>query len=590
MKLSVSMIVKNEQEMIARCLKSIKDADEIVILDTGSTDKTKQVIEGLGYDNINYIENKYEWKDDFADARNESLKYVTGDWVLIIDADEYVEQETIPELKKYIKLAEEHKKRYITFNIISVGKSNKEGKQATNFFNVRAFKYTDDVKDEMYWKCKAHNYLMIFTPDHVINSPCKLYYDHSPAHNIDSKRTLRILEKAVAENPDDGRYLYYLGREYMLHRQYSKSVQFFVEAIKHGTFIAEKADACLRMATMYLAARDYDVAKHYALQALMLNPNYKDALYLVATLTPEPDASVWRKFADIADNNNVLFRSEDYKNIIYDEKKPKVYYARGMEFFGKRMTKYLGFDKYNIARDVKNPCFFQGLYWDKDYEVFKRHKGKRIVFWNGSDLLRLQHNKEWQLLLKYNNAEHLTQYDYHVDMLAKFGIKAKHAPIFFGDLNKYDICYRHTETPHIYLHCNKNREEEYGINFLKEFAPKTKDITFHVYGVEGKDTDKIKYHGWVDEEQFDKDILNYQGCLKLIQRDKVTQTVLKSILLGHHPIIYKSFKCDHILHAEDEAGLISLLDSLKSRKQPNLKAREHYLKQYNQYFGDFTDE
>jgi len=84
--LSVVMIVKNEEKDLPRCLESIKDiATEIVILDTGSTDNTVEIAKSFGA-RVEY----FEWCNDFSAARNESLKYATSDWILRMDADEYM--------------------------------------------------------------------------------------------------------------------------------------------------------------------------------------------------------------------------------------------------------------------------------------------------------------------------------------------------------------------------------------------------------------------------------------------------------------------------------------------------------------------
>jgi glycosyltransferase involved in cell wall biosynthesis len=83
MKLSICMIVKNEEKLITKCLLSIRSADEIIILDTGSTDNTSQYVKDFKYNfnqNIHYIENVYKWNDNFAEARNKALEYATGNW------------------------------------------------------------------------------------------------------------------------------------------------------------------------------------------------------------------------------------------------------------------------------------------------------------------------------------------------------------------------------------------------------------------------------------------------------------------------------------------------------------------------------
>jgi glycosyltransferase involved in cell wall biosynthesis len=82
--LSLCMIVKNEESSLPRCLDSVRDVvDELVILDTGSADTTPEIAEAYGA-----VLHYFVWTDDFAAARNECLRYATGDWVLVLDADE----------------------------------------------------------------------------------------------------------------------------------------------------------------------------------------------------------------------------------------------------------------------------------------------------------------------------------------------------------------------------------------------------------------------------------------------------------------------------------------------------------------------
>ncbi|NEQ17165.1 MAG: glycosyltransferase family 2 protein, partial [Moorea sp. SIO3E2] len=77
------MIVKDEEESLPQCLSSVKDVvDEMVVLDTGSTDRTIEVAQSYGARVY-----QFEWCNDFAAARNQALKYVQGEWVLVLDAD-----------------------------------------------------------------------------------------------------------------------------------------------------------------------------------------------------------------------------------------------------------------------------------------------------------------------------------------------------------------------------------------------------------------------------------------------------------------------------------------------------------------------
>ncbi|MDB9307655.1 tetratricopeptide repeat protein [Aphanizomenon sp. CS-733/32] len=109
MKISLCMIVKNEETTLPKCLGSVNNfVDEIVVLDTGSTDKTPQVAQQFGA-KVHH----FPWNNNFSSARNEALKYVTGDWILVLDADETLTYEIIPLLKSVVS-----KEEYLVINLV----------------------------------------------------------------------------------------------------------------------------------------------------------------------------------------------------------------------------------------------------------------------------------------------------------------------------------------------------------------------------------------------------------------------------------------------------------------------------------------
>ena len=96
MRISLTMIVKDEEEMLPRCLEAIHDVvDEMIIVDTGSTDRTVEIAESFGASVLHH-----EWTGDFSEARNVSLDAATGDWFLYLDADEVLVREDADELRK----------------------------------------------------------------------------------------------------------------------------------------------------------------------------------------------------------------------------------------------------------------------------------------------------------------------------------------------------------------------------------------------------------------------------------------------------------------------------------------------------------
>jgi tetratricopeptide (TPR) repeat protein len=89
------MIVKNEAENLPRCLSSVQAvADQLVVLDTGSTDTTIAIAKSFNAEVY-----QFTWVNDFSAARNQALQYVTGDWVLVLDADEVLVPEVVPTLR-----------------------------------------------------------------------------------------------------------------------------------------------------------------------------------------------------------------------------------------------------------------------------------------------------------------------------------------------------------------------------------------------------------------------------------------------------------------------------------------------------------
>lgn len=99
MNLSLCMIVKNEAQTLPRCLESVRGVvDEIIVLDTGSQDRTVEVAQGFGARVYHF-----PWSNDFAAARNESLKYAQGQWILVLDADETLAPTIAPQLLQAIQ-------------------------------------------------------------------------------------------------------------------------------------------------------------------------------------------------------------------------------------------------------------------------------------------------------------------------------------------------------------------------------------------------------------------------------------------------------------------------------------------------------
>ena len=97
--ISAVLIVRNEEAMLGSCLKSLDGFDEVIVLDTGSTDKTVEIARAHG---AKVCADEYKWNEDFAEARNKAQEKATGDWIFVIDADEELEPGGVEKLRRAV--------------------------------------------------------------------------------------------------------------------------------------------------------------------------------------------------------------------------------------------------------------------------------------------------------------------------------------------------------------------------------------------------------------------------------------------------------------------------------------------------------
>jgi glycosyltransferase involved in cell wall biosynthesis len=284
MTISGVLIVKNEEVMLSRCLDSIKDVDELIIVDTGSEDKTVEIAKKYT-DKIYH----FKWCDSFCKARNYANSKATGDWIIVVDADEQL-QNPISEVKTYL---ETFKGDLVNVNVVA------EDGSSTNYF-PRLFKRQPDI----FWKGDIHNHLSRTTTD---LSPFTIVYGHSPAHKRDPNRALRILTKVVKENPKSVRERYYLAREYWYRKQYKKCIAEVNRYLKVANWRPEIAEAYLMKARCLWGLHKGEEARVACMYAIMTNPDFKEAILFMSEMNYEPRKSKWLLYSKLANNEDVLF-------------------------------------------------------------------------------------------------------------------------------------------------------------------------------------------------------------------------------------------------------------------------------------------
>lgn len=293
-KISASMIVKNEEACLERCLKSIKDLDEIVIVDTGSTDKTAEI--ATRYTD-RYFPDEYVWKDNFAEARNFSIKKCKGDWIFIIDADEWLKPGGVQKMRNAI-LKTKNDCMYIKCIHDKLGWEHQQPRLHRR-------------KKDIFWVGAIHNYLNI-TSEEILDD-IQVVFGYSPAHKDDPNRALRILLKVVADKPNCVREKFYLAREYSYKQDWIKTAYWCKEYIKVGFWGPERAETFLLLAKAYWYLQRGEDARDACLQAIKINADFKEPLNQMALMSGPNNKKKWEQFAKLAEDQNVLFKRKKAK-------------------------------------------------------------------------------------------------------------------------------------------------------------------------------------------------------------------------------------------------------------------------------------
>ena len=314
MKISASLIIKNEEEMLPLCLESIKGVDEIIMVDTGSEDKSIEIAESFGAK----VYTDYKWKDHFSEARNESKKHCTGDWLLIIDGDEIL-QSSIKSIRKLLDEPFMKHKDLVMFDVDTGMETNTQ---------PRLFRNRPDVE----WVGAAHNKVFVRYPNGemkelvhedglVYFSNLKIQANFSPNHRKDPDRTLRIMLAEIGKGPQVlgqaqyTRYLYYVGREWLNRKDPIKCLYFLDEYTKMAPPTNEMADAWFLKATCYQALNRWEPAIDAVLQVIKFLPEYKAAWAMMHNMAAPETKKKWEKMFRMANNKNVLFVRKDAEKL-----------------------------------------------------------------------------------------------------------------------------------------------------------------------------------------------------------------------------------------------------------------------------------
>lgn len=204
-RVSLTMIVRDEERNLPRCLGTVADlVDELVVVDTGSSDRSREVAAGFGARVV-----EFSWVDHFAEARNAALDHASGDWILWLDADDRLDEANRARLRSLISRLGDEPAGYLMRQVNSVAEAPGE---RVVFDRVHLFPRRPGVR----WERRVHEQILPSLERigaRVVATDIAFEHEgyHDPAsHRRKAERNLRLLELERSERPDDGFTLFNL--------------------------------------------------------------------------------------------------------------------------------------------------------------------------------------------------------------------------------------------------------------------------------------------------------------------------------------------------------------------------------------------
>lgn len=258
MEISLCMIVKNEEDVLARCLQSACEiADEIIIVDTGSTDKTKEIAKQFTdkvYD--------FEWVNDFSRARNYAFSHATKEYTMWLDADDVIEK---VDSEKILHLKQTMDKNidvvFLKYNI----SFDEQDNPTFFYYRERIVKTARQFK----WQDPVHEAIVFYGTQHFSDAAIS----HKKTRPTAKARNLKIYQSMIENKiPFNARQKFYYSRELMYNEMFEEGVASFKDYFENfNGWIENKIEACLNIAKCYQRLNQNQNALEYLLKSFMLD-------------------------------------------------------------------------------------------------------------------------------------------------------------------------------------------------------------------------------------------------------------------------------------------------------------------------------
>jgi glycosyltransferase involved in cell wall biosynthesis len=282
MTISLCMIVKDEEAMLGRCLESVRDVvDEMVIVDTGSTDRTVKIAESYGARVFTY-----PWGDSFSDARNYGIARATMDWIFIMDADDEFEKQDSGMLRDMTSenaVATAYYCKTLSF----MGDEPDLANVVSNlniylFRNRMGYRFTGDIHEQISCADPSAKTVTAISDMRVYHYG---YLNNAMRSQKKRARNMQLIQKELEKCPDNPFMLYNLGNEYIALRNVRDAYDCYLKSYAHmDPAVAYSSKLILRLVTCCELLGNTAEQMKFINEGLAHYPKFTDLEFIRGTL------------------------------------------------------------------------------------------------------------------------------------------------------------------------------------------------------------------------------------------------------------------------------------------------------------------
>ena len=337
------MIVKNEELVIGRILKQVKAfADEIVIVDTGSSDNTKLVAK-------KYTDKvfDYAWDNNFANARNYSFKMATCDYIMWLDADDYITRTNIKKLKA-LKNNLDVDTMYMPYEITF----NENNKCTFKYLRERIVKNCSKA----IWNGAVHEVLSPFGKIAITDVAIK----HKKVKANESERNLNIYRQLIKSGKElNTRELFYYANELYYNNYFDEAIYYYEKfLLKDDKFIQNAIQAKINKAKIYKHQNNILLAKQELFETFVYELPKSEVL---------------------CELGHIYLEEKDYIQAIY-------YYTLAIQKVSLNSFAFIDVSCYGFIPNLQLAICY---YYLKDYKTALKYNKKALKYNKNSQIARL---------------------------------------------------------------------------------------------------------------------------------------------------------------------------------------------------------